>query len=322
MGSPLSIEVQCRARIEARWPAFLARRWEWLRPGERSGRLPEKAAENIVTDLLVDVLDWDRGDVNFQVERSDILLTSKGIKRLLIETKAPGHLRGRGAVERALAQARGYASEQYVKAVGVSDGTLLYVADLLGGAYKDRLLVHLDRPEPHLDLWFASIHGIYRERPPVPQPLLTCLEVGVAIQGGEGTTGQSEQASVRRVGAEARPAECFAFVGDITRPATWKLPYLLASGAADPKRLPMAIGAVLRNYRGRSVKGIPEAAVPEVLFRLGRAAWRTGRFPDQAPTTPAVFRDLQETLLQLGLWDEVRMDEPPAWDQMDRTPGT
>ena len=124
------------------------------------------------------------------------------------------------------------------------------------------------------------------------------------------------------MGGEKRPAECFAYVGDLTRPSTWKLPYLLSSGEPDTKRLAMAIGAVLRNYRGQTVKAIPEAAVPEVLFRLGRTAWRLGRFPDQCATTPEVFRDLKDTLAQLGLWEEVQMEQPPTWDQMDRTPGT
>ena len=51
------------------------------------------------------------------------------------------------------------------------------------------------------------------------------------------------------------PAPCFAYVPDASRPAMWKLPYRLVDGAVDPKRLPMAIQAILGNYRGTWVGG-------------------------------------------------------------------
>jgi hypothetical protein len=322
MAEGLSVEVRCKARIQERWSDFRAGRAEWLRQGERFGRSPEKIAENIITDLFTDVLDWPRGNINFQVERSDILLTHLGIRRLLVEMKAPDSLRTPRAVESALLQATRYATVQYVKAVGASDGRLLYVADFLGGTHRDRILVFLDNPEPPMDLWLVSVHGIYRDCPRPSVPLLKRLMSSATDAEGSDTAETNLTVVGKTVGGEKRPAECFAFVGDIAKPGTWKLPYLLASCEPDPKRLPMAVGAVLRNYRGRSVEGIPEAAIPEVLFRLGRAAWKLRRFPDQVPNPPVVFRDLKETLLQLGLWDETRLEESPAWDQMDRTPGT
>jgi hypothetical protein len=321
MHTETSIEHHCKTRIAERWAPFLERRAAWLQPGERFGRAPEKSAENILTDLFSDVLDWPLASVNYQVERADILLTHKGIKRLLIEAKAPGLLTARHGVEQALEQARRYAVEQYVHAVAVSDGVMLYVADLVSGAYRDRILVRLDAHKPPVELWHVSVHGIYRPCACAAGPLLALL--AHEAQGGSDLVlpGEAAPGLSKSVGGQRLPAECFAYVGDVAKPASWKLPYLLASGEPDPRRLPMAAGAVLRNYRGRSVD-IPEAAIPEVLFRLGRAAWQSRRFPDQTPTPKDVFRDLKETLLQLGLWEEIQMVEPPSWDEMDRTPGT
>lgn len=322
MSQALFLESQCKKRVVEHWPEFVARRSEWLRSAERFGRGPEKAAENIITDLFCEVLDWSRGDVNYQVGRSDFLLTHKGIKRLLVETKAPGHLTNRRTFEQALEQARRYAVEQWVQSIGVSDGNHLYVVDLRSGGHKDRISARLDSPEPPPNLWFVSVHGIYRDCPPAQAPSFSLLPSPEESPTEQAESDVGPVIIGRKVGREMRPAECFAFVADIAKPTTWKLPYLLASGEPDPKRLPMAISAVLRNYRGRSVEGIPEAAVPQVLFRLGRAAWHLGRFPDQLPSCPEVFRDLKEILLQLGLWEEIQMEEPLPWESMDRTPGT
>jgi hypothetical protein len=71
MGDAAALEAQLKARIPDLWPSFLERRKDWLRPGERFGRHPEKAAENIITDLFCEVLDWRRDSINYQVGRSD-----------------------------------------------------------------------------------------------------------------------------------------------------------------------------------------------------------------------------------------------------------
>jgi hypothetical protein len=65
------------------------------------------------------------------------------------------------------------------------------------------------------------------------------------------------------------PASCFAHVGDYSKPHSWKLPYLTADGAVDAERLPKAIQAILSNYRGEKVAGIPEEAIPAVLLKAG-----------------------------------------------------
>ncbi len=46
----------------------------------------------------------------------------------------------------------------------MSDGVVLYAADALHGALKDRALIPLDSAEPPNDLWWLSVHGIYRPR--------------------------------------------------------------------------------------------------------------------------------------------------------------
>jgi hypothetical protein len=67
-------------------------------------------------------------------------------------------------------------------------------------------------------------------------------------------------------------AHRFAYVGSGSDPHTWSLPDCLESGAIGVRRLPKAIQAILSNYRGTKVSKIPEAAVPDVLVRPGRAA--------------------------------------------------
>jgi len=80
------------------------------------------------------------------------------------------------------------------------------------------------------------------------------------------------------------PASCFGYVGDAAAPATWKLPYRLADGSPDARRLPKAVQCILSNYRGAKVAGVPESAIPEVLERLGRVKFRWQR------RAPAWFR--------------------------------
>ena len=103
------------------------------------------------------------------------------------------------------------------------------------------------------------------------------------------------------------PARCFAYVGDEARPSTWKLPYRLADGQVDRHRLPIAIQAVLGTYRGRKAR-IPEAALPQVLTTLGRAAAEIGRLPPRAAHAGPVYRELADALEQRGLLDAALKD--------------
>ncbi len=99
------------------------------------------------------------------------------------------------------------------------------------------------------------------------------------------------------------PAQCFAYVGDYSKPHSWKLPYLLADGTIDAKRLPKAVQAILSNYRGAKVSGIPEEAIPAVLARLARAARQAGHMPPEASNPAAIYKQLAEALEQLGIAD-------------------
>ena len=96
------------------------------------------------------------------------------------------------------------------------------------------------------------------------------------------------------------PAQCFAYAPDAGRPATWKLPYRLASGDIDAKRLPKAIEAMLSNYRGAKVE-IPEADAKGVLLRLAQAAEAEGHMPPPAIAPAPVYRQLALVLEQLGV---------------------
>ncbi|SRX93488.1 hypothetical protein MSP7336_01726 [Mycobacterium shimoidei] len=154
------------ARIRAAWPAFAARRQERLRQGGLFGPAVERIAENILEDLFVSVLDWPVANVNPQVDFADIVLTRLGLKWLVVEAKRPGALIGhRTAIEGALAQARRYAADQRVKTVAVSDAIMLYAADVVGGGLRSRVWLSLDTQRAPEDLWWLSVHGIYRPCP-------------------------------------------------------------------------------------------------------------------------------------------------------------
>jgi len=296
----LASHRRCAERLQAAWPGFAAKRDQRLEQQRRLGEASEKVAENILEDLFTAVLDWPLADFNNQVEHADIVLTDHGIKRLVVEVKRPGSLAwSRRAVEAALAQAMRYAGEQKVKAVAVSDGLMLYAANIAEGGLRDRVFVSLSAGEPPLALWWLSVQGIWRERQCNDGAQLRLLpeepieaEAGTPTAGGAGCLLHPKY---------HLPAQCFAYVGDYSKPHSWKLPYLLADGAVDVKRLPKAVQAILSNYRGAKVSGIPEEAIPAVLARLARAARQAGHMPPEACNPAPVYRQLAEALDQLGL---------------------
>jgi hypothetical protein len=73
-------------------------------------------------DLFTHVLDWAKGDVDYQVGHADMVLTQNLVKLLVIEAKCPGALAWhRKAVHSALEQVSRYADEQKIKRVAISD---------------------------------------------------------------------------------------------------------------------------------------------------------------------------------------------------------
>lgn len=105
------------------------------------------------------------------------------------------------------------------------------------------------------------------------------------------------------------PARCFAYVGNAGDAKTWKLPYLLADGRPDLKRLPRAIQATASNYRGKNVSGIPDEQIPDVLVKLGRAAVRVGKMPFQDKKAAAIYQQLEATLAKLGRLDSIKAEK-------------
>lgn len=292
----------CLEHIHLNWTPFLEKRMERLKQQEGPGLAAEKVAENILEDLFTIVLDWTLSDINYQVGYADLLLTRLGIKYLIVEVKRPGTLAwNRRAVQAALDQAVRYADEQKVKCAGVSDGFMLYAATVEHGGLQDRVFVSLEAAEPQETLWWLSVHGIYRPRkdsqdaalrllPEVTQEKLTAIE-------------PSNEALLYP--KYKIPSRCFAYVGHASDPKCWKLPYRLADGSIDVKRLPKAIQSILSNYRGIKVFGIPEQDIPEVLVRLARAAVSLGKMPHQSGETAPVYKQLAEVLEQLGRLEEV-----------------
>jgi hypothetical protein len=295
---------RCVERIHQQWPAFLARRRERLAQQERHGVAAEKVAENILEDLFTIALDWELADLNNQVDYADLLLTRLGIKYLLVEVKRPGALAwSRRAVEAALDQARRYAGEQKVHCVGVSDGNVFYATDLMHGGTRDRVFVALDAATPPETLRWVSVHGIYRPPPEAEDAALHLLPEA-AIEAAPPVAVAADLFHPKY----KLPASCFAYVGDGAKPHTWKLPYRLADGRPDLRRLPKAIQAVISNYRGAKVSGIPEQAIPDVLTRLGCAAVHAGKLPFQMPDTASAYQLLMEVLDQLGCLEGVKRE--------------
>ncbi len=292
----------CVERIHGTWRAFLDKRAERLEQQSRHGVAAERVAENILEDLFTQVLDWSLADLNNQVGYADLLLSRLGIKHLLIEVKRPGALAwNRRAVDRALDQARRYAAEQKVRCIVASDGCMLYAADIKSGGLRDRVFVSLESKEPPEMLWWLSLHGIYRMRPDTRGAALDLLPRPSSPVGSE--TLPTDDALLHP--RYKVPTRCFAYVGDAANTSTWKLPYRLADGRPDVRRLPKAIQAILSNYRGTKVSSVPERDIPDVLVRLARAAMSLGRMPHQSGNTAAVYMQLEAVLRQLGRLDEV-----------------
>lgn len=289
------------ARLTVSWPVFIAKRRDRLVQAERLGHAAEKVAEGILEDLLTGPLDWSLADVNYQVDYADLLLTRLGIKHLLVEVKRPGALAwNRHAVDAALFQAAVYARKQKVSAIAVSDGHMLYAADVGEAGLHDRVFVALDTLAPHVDLWWISVDGIYRRREDLtggpgllPHPAIDSVSTPDSAEG-------------ELIDSKYHlPARCFAYVGDPAHPSSWHLPYRLADGSVDHARLPKAIEAILSNYRGGHVSSVPERAIPDVLVCLGQAADSLGRMPGQAPEPAPAYVALAHALDQLGRLGEV-----------------
>jgi len=298
--SELASHRHCIERIHLKWQDFLAKRSQRLEQQKRVGAVCEKVAENILEDLFTSVLDWPVSDFNNQMDRADIVLTTLGIKRLIVEVKRPGSLAwNRRALQNALDQALRYASEQKIPRVAISDGVMLYAANIAEGGLLDRVYVSLIDDDPQVDLWWLSVQGIWRDPQPSDRARLRLLPEETVVQPMTQTVPSDMDMLLHpkyRI-----PAQCFAYVGDYSKPGSWKLPYLLADGTVDTKRLPKAVQCILSNYRGAKVTGIPEQSISSVLGRLAEAARRMGHMPPEAFNPAPVYRQLAEVMVQLGI---------------------
>ncbi|MGH6818262.1 MAG: hypothetical protein ACREC1_05760 [Methylovirgula sp.] len=137
------------------------------------------------------------------------------------------------------------------------------------------------------------MHGIYRtcEAPAIYKPIVVDSSTPTNVAPTDVLLHPKYKLS----------AQCFAYVGNANKPATWKLPFLREDGGIDEKRLPKAIQAILSNYRGAQVHGIPEADISAVLLRLARAAAKDGRMPPGAIAAAPVYQQLAMVMQQLGL---------------------
>lgn len=288
----------CVQRIRSEWAPFLARRASRLQPHPLIGEPTEEVTIAILEDLFTNVLDWSLTEVNHEVDHADVVLVDRGIRRLIVEAKRPGRLAwNERAVDAALSQAQGYARDQKVHRIAISDGLMLYAADLAGGDRVDRVFVSLEDAEPREDLWWLTVQGIWRERSEGSSLRLLPHAAG-PVDAVSAFTNESNLVLHPKY---KLPACCFAYIGNPQDTKSWKLPYLLADGSVDRKRLPKAVGAILSNYRGEKVGGIPEEAIRKVLERLGRAAKECGRLSPGVVRSTPVYRQLREALDQLEI---------------------
>jgi hypothetical protein len=157
--------------------------------------------------------------------------------------KRPGSLAWhRIAVVAALDQASRYAAEQKVKCIAVSDGVILYAANVEYGGLKNRVFFSLESPEPLEALWWLSVQGIYRSRDDHEDASLRLLPEAPEETISHDSS-QDDTLSHPKYKVPAR----FAYIGDAGDTHTWKLPYCNFDGSIDGKRLPKAIQAILTN---------------------------------------------------------------------------
>lgn len=282
---------------QTRWESFLTQRSEKLSQQTRFEKAPEKVSENIVGTLLTTVLGWEEGDLNWQLDRADLVVTRNFVKYLVIETKHPGSLRTQRTIDAALQQARRYADEQRVNRIAICDGFLFYGADIESGGIRHRTAFDLTQPQaPHDSLWWVSIDGVYRACESEPD-----ISILTRLQEKDDHERQSVNDSTEIIHPKYQlPAQCFAYVGDSRKISTWKLPYLQFDGRPDLKRLPKAAQALASNYRGAKVAGIPESAIPDVFRRLGLAAKEAGKMPAPGISAAPIYQQLSEIIEQLN----------------------
>ena len=295
----LVTKQRCIERIVSNWSQFCDLRIQHLSQATRFGVAPEKIAEQIIGELFTVVLDWPITSLNYQVEHSDIIITSPGVKWIVIEAKRPGLLTSGGnQLNQAFDQVLRYASEQKVKCVTVSDGNILVAKDVQFGGLKDRIYVDLRSVGAPKALWWLSQHGIYRncEEPSSMDSIVTT----------DKTNDTLDSADIGLIHPKYKvPSNCFAYVGNYGDVKTWKLPYLKIDGTVDTKRLPLAISSIVKTYRGERVKSIPEPAIPEVLIRLAKAANQLGKLPNRLPDNPITNYEL----LYMAIYQQGKLNE-------------
>lgn len=292
--------------LELRWGLFQQQRSARLIQEARYGSAPEKVAEDILKDLFTIVLDWPLGNINNQVKYADMVLTHQGIKKLIVEVKRPNSISwDKISLVRAMQQAYRYAQEQRVATIAVSDGNIFQAVDIKNGGLANRLRIELSSSTASPELYWVSVDGIYRPVEHLSAPeLITNQGTTVILKADNYDESEEILHSKYKV-----PARCFGYVGNPLKQSTWKLPCRLNNGRPDEGRLPGAIRAVLTNYRGAHNKSIPEDAIPDVLVRLGRAAWEAGKMPGQITNPPESYKILHDALYQLDRLDEIKAQQ-------------
>lgn len=287
-------------RLHQNWETFLESRTKLLDPLKYQP-VPEKVSEEIIRNLLTQVLDWEESDLQWQMHYADLVLTRNRNKYLVAELKRPSSLkRSLTSNQEALNQVRGYAGQQKVNSVAISDGSVFYAADIVGGGLSHRVFVDLSSRKPPESLWWIGVHGVYRKAQFVNE-----FPIDEKDSYDLGKTDEPTLAPQLLHPKYKIPAGCFAYVGDANKTSTWKLPFRTEQFEIDSKRLPKAIQALLTNYRGSGVNGIPASDVPKVLVRLAQAARSLGKISQDGTFGAEVYGQLFQFLRQQDQLKEV-----------------
>ena len=234
-------------RLKTAWPIFLSRRAERLRALGSKRQVAERAIEGILEDLLVMVLDWSLGEIVYQSKRADTALVYQGRTQMVLEIEPPQRLPWSSAfLQGAMHQGYRYAVSQQAHGLGVSDGNLLYIENLIAGRSHPRLLIKLDSPNPDETLWWLSRVVIQQQRNDVETDF---NPLGLPIKQFESIG--------KAVASSSAQAEWLTLSNDLTR---------------DGKRI-ISIGELKSNYGARAYAFASRLVSHGALSRLAQGVY-------------------------------------------------
>lgn len=223
------------------------------------------------------------------------------MKLAVVEIKSYRAFDRRSELEDALVQAARYADRHRTPNLVAFDGHELVLA--LRRRPRDDIAVMLslaldaEASEPPEDLFYVNHFGLFR----YPKE----VQFTVAYDATE------DDELHRSHHGEQLHHDCYAYVGDLTRKSTWKLPYRNPDGTVDVNRIGHAVNYLLSpgGYRGSTadeLDGFDEGDRLLAALKLADAYREVGRWePDRegfyAAEKPTPIQLLWRFLYQKGI---------------------